>query len=119
MLYMSQYSFAQTKSDKQKQIEHFKSEMKKLNDSSAFYFDKGIKLLKEGVDPIEIAVLIKPKLAYLESEIIRKARGFSSIAENIKLSQTAYNTVLSELMESFQDNRKKYEYLTKNGVKIE
>jgi len=116
---MFQYSFAQTKSDKQEQIEHFKSEMKKLNDSSAFYFDKGIKLLKEGVDPAEIIVLIKPKLDYYEAKLDSKARGFQSIARKLKLSETEYNTVFSELIESFKPNRKKYKYLTENGVKID
>lgn len=113
------FSYSQSKSFKQEQIENFQSEMKKINDSSSHYFDLGIKLFKDGKDSIEIVELIKPKLTYFQAEIDKKTRAFQKIAEKLKLTNKEYESIFIRLNESFKLNFEKYKYLSENGMKID
>jgi hypothetical protein len=115
-IFITQFSCSQTQSNKLKEIQNFKSEILKINDSSAYYFDKGIKLLEEGKNSIDIAKSIKPKLKYFEIELDKKVRGFQKTAERLKLSNTEYENVFNELNESIKSNLEKYKYLTDKGI---
>lgn len=115
---MVQPSCSQSQSTKEIKIKKFKSEILKINDSSTFYFDKGIKLLAEGKNPTEIVKSIKPKLKQFEMELDKKAREFQKIAIDLKLTKTEYENVFNELSDSFKANLKKYDYLSENGVSL-
>ncbi|WP_298512758.1 hypothetical protein [uncultured Kordia sp.] len=118
IVFIIHISCTPTKSDKQLKIEHFQSEMKRINDSSLYYFDKGIKLLEEGVHPNVISARINGKLTYYKTEINIRSRGFKTIAKKLNLSEKEYDKVFEELGEIFQSSREKFKYLTENGVKI-
>lgn len=115
---MIQFSCSELRSEKQQEIEKFQSEMKRINDSSAYYFDKGIKLLKAGVDPTEIGAKISSKLTYYRTEINKKSMEFRISSKKLGIPQAEYDSIFRELMKSYQVNVDKYKYLAKNGVKL-
>lgn len=116
LLFCIQFSIGQ--SEKEKAIEFFKFEMKQLSDSSAYYFDKGIKLLKEGENPAKISTLISPKLKELEIEIDKKVYSFKPMIEKFGLTQSESQIIFEQLKEIFKNNQEKYKQLTEKGVKI-
>lgn len=115
-LCLSHLSCSQT--SKQIGIQKFKVEIQRLNDSSAIYFDKGIKLLKAGENKEEIAKILKPKLRYYEIQIDSLVRNFYNKARKLKLTEAEYNAVFEELKKKINSNLEKYKFLSENGVNI-
>ncbi|MFK7748673.1 MAG: hypothetical protein AB8B65_09795 [Kordia sp.] len=112
-------SCSQSKDPKQQCIADFKSDIKIIKDSSMFYLDKGITLLKEGVDPTEIAAEIDSKLNYYRIEQNKKSKEFRIKLDELGVSQVVYDTVTRKvLLEDFRDNVKKFRYLIKKGVQL-
>ncbi|MEM6684725.1 MAG: hypothetical protein AAF617_02925 [Bacteroidota bacterium] len=118
LLFCIQITVGQSQAEKQKEIEFFKFEMQQLNDSSERCFDKGIKLLKEGESPKEIATLISPELAKWEVEIEEKLIAFKIVAKKLKFTEEELADIFRELKAIFKSTQEKYKYLKENGVQI-
>ncbi len=118
LLFCIQVSIGQSEKEKKKAIEFFKFEMKQLSDSSAYYFDKGIKLLKEGETPAKITTLISPALKRLETEIDKKVYSFKTVIEKFELTKSESQIIFEALKKMFKNNQEKYKQLTEKGVKI-
>lgn len=93
--------------------------MKTIKDSTTYYLDKGITLLKAGVAPTEIATKIDSKLTYYRIEFNKKSREFRIKLKKLGVSQVVYDTISRKILfEDFKANNEKFRYLTKKGVKI-
>ncbi|MFK7748674.1 MAG: hypothetical protein AB8B65_09800 [Kordia sp.] len=113
-----QFSNGQSQKEKDTEIEFFKFEIKQLNDSTTYYFDLGVKLLKEGEDSVIIEKLIKPKLKKYETEINTKIYSFKGIIEKFKLTRSESIVIYQQLKDIFKSNSEKYDYLIENDVNI-
>lgn len=118
ILGLVQFSCNQSKNDRELYLDNFKADLEMLLDSSVQYLDKGIKLLKQDVDPAEIAALIGTKLEDFRKEINAKSKAFSADAPKLKILEEEYKKVFMELQEFSQKMREKYSYLIENGVEI-
>ncbi len=112
------FSCSRSEKNKVKKINHFKTEMNKLNDSSNYYFDIGIKLLNDGIEASIITDSIQSKLIYYQSIIDKKAKEFQKTAEELNLTPNEYDEVFNELNTKFKSSYEKYEYLKINGVTL-
>ncbi|MEM6684724.1 MAG: hypothetical protein AAF617_02920 [Bacteroidota bacterium] len=111
-------SCAEPKNEKEVYLDNFKADLEMLLDSSIQYLDKGIKLLKQDVDPAEISALIGAKLEDFRKTINAKSKEFSQNAPKMKIRVEEYDNIFIELNKITQQIKEKHFYLVENGVKI-
>lgn len=104
--------------EKEKAISNFRSEMKQLCDSSAYYFDLALREIENPENKKIISENVRQKLKELEALIDAKTKSFADVANKVRLNKQEYDKALSDMNVLFQPMQEKYKELKARGAEF-
>lgn len=97
----------------------FEKEVKALNDSSNYYFDKALNETNQGADPKTVAAKYGDKVRYFEKELDARYKTFQVQGKESNIDNKQYAKVILEVNKLIQPTRAKFDTLKKRGVDFE